>query len=284
MIVPLNTVFLSLDKALNDEILLEGGSKLYLDPNYNPEWNATVTGKVAGIPKHPTGECAEVASKIKIGDEIAFTYRVVSDMCQTKVDDYFMPTKADNPQQQKFVNFKKDILTITTMPPVFRHIKDIWVGLLTDKAGNHLSGIQGNQSDVERWMSQFKFSGVQDLGFLNLLHCGEQNLWRCAFTEILAKKIGDKIIAINDRVICTPIEERVKERYELETGTALPYQDVKMRYIDRARLVSGGEELGFKKGDIIGFEPNYCEKYQMWGKEYFLIKKRRVQGIWSTEI
>jgi hypothetical protein len=281
LITPLNSVFLSLDKALNDEILLEGGLKLYLDGNFNPEWNATVTGKVAGIPKHPTGLCAEVCSKIKVGDEIAFSYRVVSDRCFNKVNDYFMQTKSGNPYQEKFTNFKKDILTITTMPPAFNKFSKIWIGLLTDKNGKWIDGTQGNESEIERWKSQFNFSGVQDLGFNNLLFADKQNLWRCQFTEILARKVGDKIIAINDRVICEKIEEDVKHKIELQEGIALPFHDVKMRYIDRGKMVSGGEDMGFKKGDILSFEPQYCEKYDLWGKKYMLIKKRRVQGIWS---
>ncbi len=284
MIIPLNTVFLSLDKALNDEILLESGVKLYLDPNYDPEWHSTVTGKVAGIPKHPTGECAEVASKIKIGDTIAFSYRVVSDRCQTKVDDFFMPTKPDNPFQEKYINFKKDILAITTMPPVFKKFNNYWIGLLTDKAGNRIDGTQGTESEVGRWKSQFNFSSVQDLGFSNLILNGKENIWRCAFTEILAKKVGEKIIAINDRVICTPLVENIRERVMLETATALPFQSVELRYVDRAVLVSGMQEEGFKKGDIISFEPGYCEKYELWGKNYYLIKKRRVQGKWQVAI
>src|SRR6478752_867193 len=119
MITPLNTVFLSLDKPLQDEILFESGIKLYIDPNYDPEWRATVKGKVEGIPKNPTGECSEVCNKIKIGDECAFSYRVISDRCVSKVDDYFMPISPDNPYQKKFTNFQKDILSVTGMPPAF---------------------------------------------------------------------------------------------------------------------------------------------------------------------
>jgi hypothetical protein len=69
----------------------------------------------------------------------------------------------------------------------------------------------------------------------------------------------------------------------LETATALPFQTVELRYVDRAVMVSGGEELGFKKGDILSFDPTYLEKYNLFGKEYYLIKKRRIQGKWHVQ-
>jgi hypothetical protein len=41
--------------------------------------------------------------------------------------------------------------------------------------------------------------------------------------------------------------------------------------------------MGFRKGDILSFEPQYVEKYELWGKKYMLIKKRRIQGKWHIQ-
>jgi len=281
LITPLNIVFLSLEKSLQDEIILNGGLKLYLDPTYQVEWNATVTGKVAGIPKHPTGDCKEVCDKIKIGDEIAFSYRIVSDRCFPSASDYFVPLFEPLPDRKEFRNQKGDSIKVVAMPPVHGKFNKIWVGLLNTRTGKYLDGCQGNEHDVDNWLSKFKFSGVQTMAFNNLLNVNKQELWRCPFTEILAKRRYDKIIAVNDRVICEPIIEDIKHRIELETATLLPYQDVKMEYIDRAKLISGGTEMGFREGDIVSFDSRYGEKYSLWGNNYLLIKKKRLQGRWN---
>jgi hypothetical protein len=57
---------------------------------------------------------------------------------------------------------------------------------------------------------------------------------------------------------------------------------VQMRYFDRARLLSGGERLGYKPGNVVSFEEKYIERYSIFGKEYFLIKERRVNGLWAA--
>ena len=281
MITPVNTVLLSLEKTLQDEIVLNGGLKLFLDPDYNIEWNATVTGKVAGLPSKPTGDCSDVVSRLHNGDEVAFTYRVVSDRTFGKAGNYFMPTMSDNPYQKRFIDSENNRLFITAMPPAFNKFNKLWVGLLVDKGGKHLDGTQGNEKEVERWLSGFKFSGTQDLAFNNLIKTGDQNLWRCQFTEILAVKNGEDIIAVNDRVICEPVEENYKHKLELQLKEKLPYQDIKLRYMDRGKLISGAEEMGFNKGDIVAFEENYIEKYDLWGKQYFLVKKKRLLGKWQ---
>ena len=47
---PINHIFLSLDKPIQDTIKL-GNLELYLDGSYRPEWNATVVGEVYSLPK-----------------------------------------------------------------------------------------------------------------------------------------------------------------------------------------------------------------------------------------
>ncbi len=281
MITPLNTVFLSLEKALQDEIILNNGLKLYKAADYDIEWSSTVTGTVAGIPKHATGLCADVCEKLKIGDEIAFSYRVVSSRNFPKTDDFFSPVIEGTPTRKQYINHKGDNISVVAMPPIHGKFNKIWVGLLTDKKGAYLDGRQGNEADIDEWLSHFKFSGVQDFNFENLILSDKTNLWRCQFTEILAKKKKDKIVAINDRIICEPLEFSIKERVELESAIALPYEEVKIRYIDRAKIVSGGIEMGFREGDVIAFPSSYCEKYTLWDKNYYLIKKRHVIGRWQ---
>ena len=44
-------------------------------------------------------------------------------------------------------------------------------------------------------------------------------------------------------------------------------------------IKGGRREL--KKGDVVGFEPQYLEKYDYEDKSYYLIKSYRALGIWE---
>jgi hypothetical protein len=46
-------------------------------------------------------------------------------------------------------------------------------------------------------------------------------------------------------------------------------------------VLSAPEDSSLKKGDIIGFEPQYLEKYEYGDKSYYLIKSHRALGIWE---
>lgn len=270
---PLNHVLIHMDAPLVEEIVLNGGLKLFIDGSYDPAWNCTVTGRVIGSPSK--------LDKIKAGDEVAFSYSVVADTTFGTDNDFFMPTTEANEYFQRFTNSNGEILSITALPPVFGKFTKIWVGVLVDKYGNRIDGEQGNESHVKRWMSQFKFSGVNDLKYKNLIDVNGEIFWKAMPSDVYAKKEGDKIIAVGDRIIGKPIETDIKYRMELESGIKLPATSVKLRHIDRMQVISGGESLGIKKGDVIGFDERYLERYEFWGENYFLIKEKRVNGIWN---
>lgn len=59
----------------NDRIQFESGVTLFLDTYFNPEEKASLSGIVTFVPK--SGELSKAG--IKVGDEIFFDYRVVSD-------------------------------------------------------------------------------------------------------------------------------------------------------------------------------------------------------------
>lgn len=271
---PLNHVLLEMPNPLVEEIITNGGLKLFIDPSYHPEWNCTVTGKVIGAP-------LKIKTPLKEGDEVAFSYGVVADTTFGTEGDFFMPVTEENPYQMKFVNSASHTLTITSLPPVFGKFTNIWAGLLVDEYNNHLDGFQGKESDVKRWMAQFKFSGVQDFKYKNLIEADGKIMWKATVNDIYAKKEGDKIVAVGDRVICEPIEVDVKYRLEVQSGIHIPASSVKIRYYDRAKVISGGSEIGIKEGDIVGFHHNFVEKYEFWGKQYFVIKTKRINGIWE---
>jgi hypothetical protein len=255
---------------LNDEIITTGGLKLFLDPSWNPEWNASVTGVVFGVPVN----CPE---NINIGDEVAFSYTVVADRSSTKID-YFQPIFQPTKFFKRYVNQMGHKLTVVAMPG---NVKPIWAGTLVNRRNELIDGVQGSESDCERWLSQFNFSSHQDLRFNNLFNFNGKDYWKAELTDIFAKRVKGEIVAIGDRIIMSPVEENIKERIEIIEGKILPYQSVKVRYQDRGKIISGGEDLGLKKGDIVAFDQKYLERYKFWGKDYYLIKKHRISGLWQ---
>ena len=268
-----------MDKPLQDEIVLKGGLKLYKAADYNREWNVTVTATVAALPKKIYGKSKANIANLQLGDEVCFSYQVCNDVSFGTTGNYFMPEIEENPHILRWSNAEGKKINVTNLLPVHGFSR-IWVGLLVDEYNERIDGTQGTEREVKKWLSQFTFSGVQDYKFNNLLDINGKILWKCDLDQIFAKRVKNKLVAIGDRVICEPIETDIKTMMQITAGIDIPFQDVKMRYYDRAKVVSGGEDIGIKKGDIISFESKYVEKYTLFGKDYFIIKKRRVNGKW----
>ena len=47
---PISQALLHIDQALQDQLITDSGLKLFLDPSYHKEWNASVTARVAALP------------------------------------------------------------------------------------------------------------------------------------------------------------------------------------------------------------------------------------------
>lgn len=272
-----NHILVTVDKALNDEILLEGGLKLYLDPTYSPEWNATVTGKVAAKPLHAKSKSIET---LHIGDEVAFSYRVISDMGFDSGETLFSATSEGSDYYKTFSNPKGEQITKMALPN--GNMPPIWVGCYNDKFGNLVDGTQGNDSEVDRWMAQFQFGSVQSGTFKNLFEEAGQDYWKADPIDVFAVKRGEDILPTSDLLICKPIEIDLTTRHNLMNGVSLPPMTIAARLYDRATVLHDDAELGLKKGDIVSTQEQYIQKYDLWGKPYFLIPKRQVYGIWTS--
>lgn len=279
MVKTINHVFVEMASPLQDEIILNGGIKLYLAAEYNFEFNATTTGRVAGLPVIPKGELKEIPEQLSNGDEIVFSYQVVAKRKFKTDSERFVPTTEGNPYLKKWINSKGDVITVMAFKAAISYQ---WIGLVTTRTGERIDGTQGQEKDVERWLAQFAFgTGEQDFMFSNLFEVEDKDLWKVGYNEIFAKIVDGEIVALGDRVICTPIEIDGTDQVKIMNGIHLPAFSVVARLYDRATVVSGAEELGIRKGDVISFDGNYAEKYDILGKKYFIIKKKRIQGIWN---
>ena len=77
-------------------------------------------------------------------------------------------------------------------------------------------------------------------------------------------------VAIGDRVICKPVQERVPDERLIDAHKG---HKVEMKYQDRGRVVTGGKSKGIKKDDLVSFNPRYLEKYDFSGTEYYLMAR-----------
>jgi co-chaperonin GroES (HSP10) len=273
---PINHIFLNLEKPIQDTIKL-GDLELYLDGSYRPEWNATVVGEVYSLPKNPKGTDGKVVSKLKEGDKVLFDYSVVAERKFESDGDYFTEITKDSPYYQKFKNGKGESLLIVAMPGKISHI---WVGTYHDKRGNFIDGCQGAEHNISRWKAQFNFGNTQSFFFKNLVDTGTKDVWKADYRDIFAKVENDELITVGNRIILEPIDIDLPQDVIKEMGV-VDTINAKVRLGDRAKVLSVPDGVNLKKGDVVGFEPQFLEKYEYNNKQYYLIKSYRALGIWE---
>jgi co-chaperonin GroES (HSP10) len=79
---PIYKIFVSIEKRFQDEIVTDGGLKLYYDHTYKPEDNSTIVGVVEAIPaKHDLANFPDdFIFNVQVGDRLYFHFNIVHDM------------------------------------------------------------------------------------------------------------------------------------------------------------------------------------------------------------
>ena len=271
-----NTPFLKLEKSLQDEIILSNGQKLYIAAEWDIENNATVVGKVAYLPKVKKGEYSEILDQLSVGDEVAFSYSVCSDTSFNDATDNFMETSEGSDYLKLFQDGNGRRIKIMAIPG---KIAPIWIGVLNDKRGEWIDGVQGRETDVNRWLAtNFSFGDSSQLRFKNLFDIEGEDVWKCDYRNFFCKKDGDSVKALGDWIVCEPVYMDKTTAYNLENGVSLPPMSVALMLTDRAIVVDG---KGFKEGQIIGSTESLFGMYDLWGKKYMVIRKRNVKGLYK---
>lgn len=274
-VTPVSQVLLRIEKALQDEIITDSGLKLYLSPDYDKEWKATVTAVIEALPTKVNPKHKYIYDNLEVGDEVAVSYRIVADFAFEGDGDRFMPVTEGNDYYREFVNGKGEWLRVYALQ---KEKFSTWVGFYINTRQELISGQQGTQSEVERWMAQFQFGKTDVYTFNNFFEYGGKNYWKADLDDIFAKKVKGHWVAVGDRVIGIPVEEEVPDQMLIDAHKG---HKVKIRHQDRARLLTGGKGKGLRKDDVFSFNPRYLEKYQFGNKEYFLVQERLVDGIWN---
>ena len=268
-----NDILLSLKEPLQSYIETDSGFKLALSGQENRfEWNISCDGIVRSMPNESI-----LNNDIKEGDKVYFSYFVCSDRSFDSDEDFFNPSIEANYMQQ-FIDGHGNRINIIAVPSI---IDKKWVCSYINHLGVFIEGFEGTESQMERWKAQFKFGNVQRFKFENLIERKGEQYWKCHPDFIFAKKTSKGIKAIGNYILLEPIKQKITQAQLAKHGIQIPHSSIESTVSDRAILFSGGSELGIKKGQVIGFDNRYIQKYKFDGIEYIIIEKDRVLGIWE---
>ena len=273
-IKPKDNYLVTVEKKYTDEIVLSNGIKLFIDPSWNPTVHVSITGKIASLPINNS-------LNLKLNDEVIFSYVVIGQRDYTSTADVFHSLfEKYNSDFQRFMNGRGEAITIVSFPGV---ISKIYACCHLDQRGHLIGeGMQGSHSQMERWKSKFTFDGGGTFKYKNLIQTSGNDLWICKPEYIFSIKKGKKLIPISDRLILKPINVEIPKDILSEMMIKVPESSVFTRYYDRGELIHYDKETKIKKGQIVGFEPKYVERYDIDGKEHFLIRRRRILGIYEN--
>jgi co-chaperonin GroES (HSP10) len=272
---PTNKLLLTLDKLYTDEIILSGGLKLYLDPSFRPEWNVTVTGTVAALPR-------EGIPGLSIGAKVHFSYLVVY---QRKWEDdkkFFVRNVLGNEMVKEWTDKMGGTIKVVAFQG--KGFEKKWGATYVNEYGDFVAGCQGKESDIDRWMAaNFKFGYSQDMKYKNLLEIDGEDYWMAHKDDIFATVVDGKLQATPGNAICKPVRIDIGRRIAIENGLRIPSKDVILVPQDRGILVSMGAQAELKvtakEGQTVLFPTNLIEKYSFDGENYFVVKHRRLLAV-----
>ncbi len=269
---PFHSVILKLDKPLTETVKC-GNLDLYLDPSWHPEQHVTVTGTVVSLPKnHPYGK------DLPPGSQVAFSYQVVAERQFDDEPENYHP-RINEENLKIFYNALGEKIQIRAVQGL---ISKKFVCVHWNKKGEFDFGMDGTKNEADRWLSQFKFGSSQQYKFTNCIELDGQMYWKADFDQIFAKKVGKKLISIGNRLILNPIKMNLTPEDFEKNGLQRPISTVSLTAEDVAKVESAPIETGIKKGATIGFDSRHVEKYEFFGRSYFILNKERIQGVWSN--
>ena len=295
---PINKVLVAIPKAFEEEIATESGFKLYKDASYQKEWNATITGHVAIMSDLVSEESRPIFDEIDLGLEVAVDYKVVADFEYISDQKHFHQVSPENiTHLKKYVNKEGQWINLRSIPNpkgvVATRIfslsgsnakatqEKIWVGWLQDKYMNTIDSVQGDVSDIEKWMAQFSFGKTDAFYFKNKIYVDKNPYWVVSYDQILAKKVQGTWKALGNLVLMKPLMVDVTKRVSLTAGGIhIPEGSIQMRFYDRAIHLNGCEHMGIRPGEVVAFDERFLIKYNLDGQEYFMIKNNHINGIY----
>lgn len=234
----------------------------------NIDWDVSVTG---------FAESDMPSLGIKTGDEVIFSYLVISEKVYVDSPDTFRKVQEIPGVTTEWRNDAGLMLRKFKGP-----FPGMWDAMAMSLKGELIGTSHGTEDQVDRFLSQFSFSNSKGR-FKNLFEVNGKDLWKVKKGFIMGVRRGESVELFNNQVLALPLYVDMTTRVNLEQGLRLPDRYVQAEYDNMAKVVSGGKELGLKEGDFVVFEKKYVQKYKFWGKDYYVIPDRRVFGVFDDE-
>lgn len=240
-------------------------TNFYKIPERNVNWDVSVTG---------TAEADYPRLRIKKGDDIAFSYMVIAEKKWYDADSLFQLSIHTEGIFSEWTDGSGGFIRKIKSPFSAKHKS--WNAFYM-KNEELISQMVGNDEECERWLSQFNFSNNNGR-HIHLFEVGGKDMWRVEHSMIIAKKSGHKISMFHDKILAKRIYSDMTTQVELSEGIILPKNSIQIEYKNMAMIEGDYPKLGLKKGDIVGFQDEYAQKYKLWGIDYLILIENRIFG------
>jgi len=284
-----NTVLVTLDKLFQDELVAPGGMVFFKDTSMRPEWNTTISGKVASVPltvnigdgsRSQSYDPARPRIKLIVqpGDEIIFNYMVVMNRSNTdNAGDIYEKEKPQDPYTTVWTNHKGlKIVRIYLGSDRFE------IGLFDTNSKSWVERIKGNERDVESFLGRYMPTEQTIFNYGNLVPFENKEYWKVDYRSIIAIKKNSTFEMVGDYVLLEPIREPLRKQYEGSLYVHNLEQDKDYRAI--GKVVSIGEplegdvKLSIETNDTIVTDIRYVEKYEIDGTDYWVVRQKHIYG------
>ena len=190
-----NSILVELSKAFQDEIIFDGGIRLFKDVRIRPEWNTTITGTVVSVPlsvnigdgskrQSYDPDRARIRQTVKPGDEIVFNYLVVMNRSMTdNVGEIFERQRPRDPYTTVWRN--PNGLEIVR---IYLNNDKYEIGLFETKSKTWVDRVKGGLADVESFMGKYMPTETANFNYGNIIPHEGKEYWKVDYRNAIAIK------------------------------------------------------------------------------------------------
>lgn len=287
MRTPVDKILVKVENAFNDEIKLSNGLVLYKDVSWSPQDHVTIEGEVIGVPdKISSGDLFKtgIVPEVMEGDKLFFSYMVISDRESVEDPESFFSTG-----QGVWQNQKGETLTLGMLPEELTWVvmgkRNIWASNYYDVNNELIGGFVGKRSEIDKWMSGFRFTQRDEMVYSNCLF---DNIWRVDYQYAIAYKRGDELRTIGGYVMIEPVVDEIELSFS--DGTQLIIPEYMKKAVKKGHGIvtavgeprSGARKVSVNVGDRVFFDQRFAESYVIENKEVLLVKRHKIYGKFSS--
>ncbi len=266
---PADNILVEIKSRYDEEIKFASGVTLYVDPRFNPNFHATIEGVVHSVPVRLKYQNENIKPIVRPGDTILFSYKTVGDTTFAGGTELFRMTTKGEGYFTEWMNQDRETIKLEKGPRC-------WAVVFIDKTGNLVAGKTGSQGECENWIAQnFKFASSEGFTYDNQVIWEGLELWKIDYSYVFAIKRDGHTIMLDDYLLVEPICER---RSQLISPSLYRPEGDMLNIREDKGWLRAGERAGLKNGDVLIFDPNMKEKYNVGGVPMYIVRRRYVLG------